>query len=66
MSIYTVKRGGDGHEENYKEFMITAVSDVSDLPTGLTYPSAAPGSMAYTLDLSKCYMLGIDNIWREV
>ena len=44
MSVKMVKRGGEGHEENYKEFLISAEADVADLPTGATSPSAAPGS----------------------
>lgn len=66
MSVKLVKRGGDGREENYKEFMISAAADVSSLPTGLTDPSAAPGSVAYTQDMEHTYMLGTDNTWREV
>ena len=66
MSVKMVKRGGDGHEENYKEFLISSASDVSDLPTGATDPAAAPGSVAYTQDMEHTYLLGSDNTWREV
>ena len=48
MSVHMVKRGGEGFEADYKEFIISSASDVSDLPTRLTTPSAAPGSQAYT------------------
>ena len=61
-----VKRGGEGHEADYKEFLISAVTDVPNLPTKTTDPPAAYGSMAFTKDLKHMYMLGPDNVWREV
>lgn len=66
MAIVGVKRGDEFHDANYKEFMITDANDVSDLPTGMTNPSASPGSLAYTQDMEHTYMLGTDNVWREV
>lgn len=66
MAIVCVKRGDEFHDQNYKEFMITDESDVADLPTGETEPSAAPGSQAYTQDMEHSYILGTDNVWREV
>ena len=66
MSIHLVKWGGDGHESNYKEFLMDSTSDLSQLPTGLTDPPATPGSLAYTKDLEHTYMLSNDNTWQEV
>lgn len=66
MSVKLVKWGGDGHDANYKEFMISSASDVASLPKTNTDPPAEPGSIAYLQDLTKTYMLGNDNVWREV
>ena len=66
MSIQMVKRGGEGHEADYKEFLISAAADVANLPTKTTDPSAAYGSVAYTQGMEHMYMLGLANIWREV
>ena len=60
MSIAAVKRGDEHQADNYREFIMESESDVSDLPT------AAPGSVAYLQDLSKTYLLGPDDTWREV
>lgn len=66
MAIVGVKRGDEYHDPNYKEFIISGAADVANLPTGLTDPPAAPGSQAYTQDLLHMYLLGPDNVWREV
>ncbi len=66
--IQIVKSGGDGHGQNYREFIITAAADVANLPNSQTpAPNTADiGSVAYTQDMEKTYMLGPDNVWREV
>ena len=56
--IKQVVRGGPGRDEYYREFILTAADDVSDLPTA--------GSVAYLQDMSKTYLLGPDDTWREV
>ena len=61
MSYKVVKRGDEYHDENYREFILEAEADVSDLPT-----DAAAGSVAYLQDMTKTYMLGADGVWREV
>ena len=66
--IKIVTSGGEGHGRNYKEFIITAAADVANLPNS---ESPAPdtcdiGSVAYTQDMAHTYMLGPDNVWREV
>lgn len=66
--IKIVKSGGEGHGINYREFIITAAADVANLPNSQTpAPNTADiGSVAYTQDMSKMYMLGPDDVWREV
>ena len=66
--IKNVKSGGDGHGMNYREYIITAAADVANLPNSQTpAPDTADiGSVAYTQDMSKMYMLGPDDVWREV
>ena len=66
--IKVVKSGGEGHGMNYREFIITAAADVANLPNSQTpAPNTADiGSVAYTQDMSKMYMLGPDDVWREV
>ena len=66
--IKIVKSGGDGHGPNYREFILSSAADVSDLPNSETpAPDTADiGSVAYTQDMSKMYMLGTDDVWREV
>ena len=66
--IKQVTRGGPGKDENYREFIITAAADVSDLPNSQsgTESKTVAGSVAYLQDLSKTYLLGPDGVWREV
>ena len=64
--IKIVTSGGEGHGPNYKEFMISAEADVANLPDKDSDPPAALGSVAYTQDMEHSYLLGPDNVWREV
>ena len=66
--IMQVVRGGPGHDNYYREFIISSASDVSDLPDsqGTVESRACAGSVAYLQDLSKIYVLGPDDTWREV
>ena len=68
MSIKQVVRGGPGHDENYREFIISSASDVASLPnsTSGTEQKTTAGSIAYTQDMEKSYLLGPDDVWREV
>ena len=68
MSVKQVTRGGPGKDENYREFIISSATDVSDLPNSQsgTEEKAVAGSVAYLQDLSKTYLLGPDDVWREV
>ena len=66
--IRIAKQGGEGHGPNYKEFILTSTADVTSLPNSQT---AAPdtadvGSVAYTQDMTHTYLLGNDDVWREV
>lgn len=66
-NIQLIQRGGPGLDENNKEFMMKTSSDVADLPNSQTESNpATAGSKAYTQDMTKIYMLGIDDTWREV
>jgi len=66
--IKQVVRGGPGRDEYYREFIITAAADVSDLPNSQSSleERATAGSIAYLQDMSKTYLLGPDDTWREV
>ena len=66
--IKIIKQGGEGHGMYYTEFMLTAASDKSDLPNSQTPApdTAAIGSQAYTQDMEHTYILGTDDVWREV
>ena len=66
--IKPVVIGGLGHDSDYKEFIISGESDVSNLPTPSTTTAdrASPGSQAYTQDMAHVYLLGADGTWREV
>lgn len=68
MSVKQVVRGGPWHDENYREFIISSADDVSDLPNSQsgTELKTTAGSVAYLQDLSKVYLLGPDDTWREV
>ena len=52
------------------EFLIDSETDIADLPTSEAEGTeiemiCAPGSIAYTADLTSTYMLGNDNIWHK-
>ncbi len=66
--IKQVVRGGPGKDENYREFIMTAAADASDLPNSQsgTEQKTVAGSIAYLQDMSKTYLLGPDDVWREV
>ena len=65
--IKQVVRGGPGKEATYREFIISGASDVSSLPNSAnTQQPTCAGSLAYTQDLTKTYLLGPDDVWREV
>jgi len=66
--IKLVVRGGPGKDETYREFILTSDADVANLPksTSGTEEKTTAGSIAYLQDLSKTYLLGPDDVWREV
>ena len=68
MSYKQVVRGGPGHDENYREFILGASADVANLPNSQssTEMKTTAGSLAYLQDLSKTFLLGPDDTWREV
>lgn len=66
--ISTVKTGGEGRSMYYREYLLGSTADVANLPNRDTPPpdTADIGSVAYTQDMEHTYMLGTDNVWREV
>ena len=66
--IKQVVRGGPGKDENYREYIMTAAADASDLHNSQsgTETKTVAGSIAYLQDMSKTYLLGPDDVWREV
>ena len=66
--IKNVKTGGDGRSMYYREYLLSSAADVADLPNRNTPApdTADAGSLAYTQDMEHTYMLGADNVWREV
>lgn len=67
--ITIVTKGGPGKAPTYRELMMTSASDFGNLPTSQKNANgdvASIGSIAYTQDLGHMYMLGQDDIWREV
>lgn len=69
--MITTLRIGNGYvSPNRKEYLIDNESDVANLPTNLqdgtgTVGRCDPGSLAYTADMSKVYMLGNDGQWYD-
>jgi len=66
--IQIVKTGGEGRSRRYREIIISSTDDVTNLPKSTT-PSpntADAGSIAYTQDMAHTYVLGPDDVWREV
>lgn len=45
------------------EFVVDNLSDIDTLPI---YPDCAPGSSCLVLENSSVWMLGTDNIWKQV
>ena len=64
-----IVKAGNKSDRDYRELIISSVSDVANLPTPTPNANgeyAGPGSLAYTQDLTHCYLLGPDGTWREV
>ena len=57
MSVYKVKSHGQSMTET-DEYLISSEDDLANLPG-----SAAPGSVAYTANLSSVYIKDIDGTW---
>lgn len=69
MGYHTVMKGGPGRAANYREFMLDSTSDKSNLPTSVRNANgdvAGPDSKAFTRDYEHLYVLGTDDVWREV
>lgn len=59
---YEILKKGDGYQvSNMCTIMIEGSSDVANLPDNV-----APGSIAYTADMSLMYMFGLDGTWHEI
>lgn len=62
-------RNWNDQASDYREFIISSSADVADLPTSTPNTKgefAGAGSVAYTQDLTHVYLLGLDDVWREV
>ena len=66
MSVKRVVRGGPGREHTYGEFIMDDASDKSSLPISTSDDPATASSQAFTKDLEHTYLLGHDDVWREV
>lgn len=66
--IKPVTRGGPGKDTYYREFILTSADDAANLPNSQSpvEERATAGSTAFLQDLSKTYLLGPDDVWREV
>lgn len=66
--ISVITKGGSGKSGNYKEFLMTSASDVSNLPTSVRSSNgvASVGSVAMTEDMEHTYILSPENVWEEV
>lgn len=66
--IQIVKTGGEGRSRKYREIIITDTDDVTNLPKSTSAPpnTTDVGSIAYTQDMAHTYVLGPDDVWREV
>jgi hypothetical protein len=49
-----------------KTYLISSTEDVANLPTSKGKNGCTYGSMAYTNDMQHVYMLGNDDVWREI
>jgi len=65
----SIVKAGSKLAQNYREIVISSEADVSTLPTSTPNSDgevAGAGSVAYTQDLAHVYVLGPDDVWREV
>ena len=60
---FSVLKSTSGTQEsaNKVEILIDAANDLNTLPT-----EYAPGSIAYTADLSQMYMKSLDGTWTRI
>lgn len=56
-----VRVGGKANSANLNEYIIDSVADVANLPVNI-----APGSTAYTADLSLIYIMDNHGVWTKV
>ncbi len=66
---YKAAKAGNKYDPGYREFCISSPSDVTSLPTSTPNSNgeiASAGSTAYTQDMEHLYLLGTDDVWREV
>ncbi len=60
---YKIIKSNDGVEEDREkcEILIESQSDLANVPE-----TAAPGSVAYTADMSAIYMKAINGNWTQI
>ena len=60
-----IKRGGDGRQFNYMEFMCDSASDLEDLPN-IGFKGCAVSSKAFVMDTQKVYIIDNSGEWNEL
>ena len=45
------------------EFVVDTLDDIASLPT---HPMCAPGSSCLVLENSSVWILGINNVWKQI
>ena len=69
-----IRRNDRPDSDILSEYVLRNTSDVASLPTSTTpgwdgekeLEPCYAGSVAYTGDVAHIYMLGVDDVWREI
>lgn len=60
-----IKRGGDGRQSNYMEFLCDSISDLDNLPS-LGFSGCAVSSKAFVMSSQKTYIIDNSGEWNEL
>lgn len=61
--MYAATKTGGEITAYVMEFVVDNLSDIDTLPVS---PKCAPGSSCLVLENSSVWILGIDNIWKQI